>query len=73
MIKLKKLIIKEEVDRNKLKNALSDAIDATDKLSKAVNEIKNVGIPYKVYMNNYRKISLPLILESSPRKRNGSL
>ena len=37
MIKLKKLIIKEEVDRNKLKSALSDAIDATDKLSKAVN------------------------------------
>tara|TARA_Y100000296_G_scaffold24942_1_gene29372 strand:+ start:1297 stop:1953 length:657 start_codon:yes stop_codon:yes gene_type:complete len=38
-----------------------------------IKEIKNVGIPYKVYMNNYRKISLPLILESSPRKRNGSL
>ena len=33
MIKLKKMLIKEEVDRNKLKNALKDAIDATDKLS----------------------------------------
>ena len=46
MIKLKKLLIKEEVDRNKLKNALSDAIDATDKLSKAVNGFLNVFTRY---------------------------
>ena len=38
------MLIKEEVDRNKLKNALSDAIDATDKLSKAVNEIMNIFV-----------------------------
>jgi hypothetical protein len=44
MIKLKKLLIKEEVDRNKLKNALKDAIDATDKLSKAVNELLNIFV-----------------------------
>ena len=46
MIKLKKLLIKEEVDRNKLKSALSDAIDAADKLSKAVNEIMNIFVRY---------------------------
>ena len=46
MIKLKKLLIKEEVDRNKLKNALKDAIDATDKLSKAVNGFLNVFTRY---------------------------
>ena len=44
MIKLKKLLIKEEVDRKDLKSALSDAIDATDKLSKAVNEIMNIFV-----------------------------
>ena len=44
MIKLKKLLIKEEVDRKELKNALSDAIDATDKLSKAVNELMNIFV-----------------------------
>ena len=44
MIKLKKMLIKEEVDRNKLKRALKDAIDATDKLSKAVNELLNIFV-----------------------------
>ena len=46
MIKLKKMLIKEEVDRNKLKSALKDAIDATDKLSKAVNGFLNVFTRY---------------------------
>ena len=46
MIKLKNMIIKEEVDRNKLKNAVKDAIDATDKLSKAVNGFLNVFTRY---------------------------
>ena len=46
MIKLKKMLIKEEVDRNKLKNAVKDAIDAADKLSKAVNEIMNIFVRY---------------------------
>ena len=46
MIKLKKLLIKEEVDRKDLKSALSDAIDATDKLSKAVNGFLNVFTRY---------------------------
>ena len=44
MIKLKNMLIKEEVDRKDLKSALSDAIDATDKLSKAVNELLNIFV-----------------------------
>ena len=39
MIKLKKLLIKEEVNRKELKQHLKDAIDATNNLSKAVNFI----------------------------------
>ena len=46
MIKLKKLLIKEEVDRKALKQHLEDAIDATNKLSKAVNGFLNVFTRY---------------------------
>ena len=46
MIKLKKLLIKEEVDRKALKQHLIDAIDATNKLSKAVNGFLNVFTRY---------------------------
>ena len=46
MIKLKKLLIKEEVDRKELKQHLKDAIDATNKLSKAVNGFLNVFTRY---------------------------
>ena len=38
------MLIKEEVDRNKLKNAVKDVIDATNKLSKAVNEMMNIFV-----------------------------
>ena len=41
MIKLKKLI-KEEVDRKQLKDALADSIDAADKLSKSLSEFVNI-------------------------------
>ena len=46
MIKLKKLLIKEEVDRKALKQHLKDAIDATNNLSKAVNGFLNVFTRY---------------------------
>ena len=46
MIKLKKLLIKEEVDRKELKQHLKDAIDATNNLSKAVNGFLNVFTRY---------------------------
>ena len=46
MIKLKKLLIKEEVDRKELKQHLKDAIDATNKLSTAVNGFLNVFTRY---------------------------
>ena len=46
MIKLKKLLIKEEVNRKELKQHLNDAIDATNKLSKAVNGFLNVFTRY---------------------------
>ena len=46
MIKLKKLLIKEEVDRKELKQHLKDAIDATNNLSKAVNGLLNVFTRY---------------------------
>jgi len=44
MIKLKKLIIKEEVDRNKLKNALKDVIEAASALSKALGDIITIFV-----------------------------
>ena len=46
MIKLKKLLIKEEVDRKELKQHLNDAIDATNNLSIAVNGFLNVFTRY---------------------------
>ena len=46
MIKLKKLLIKEEVDRKALKQHLKDAIDATNNLSIAVNGFLNVFTRY---------------------------
>ncbi len=46
MIKLKKLLIKEEVDRKELKQHLKDAIDATNNLSIAVNGFLNVFTRY---------------------------
>ena len=46
MIKLKKLIIKEEVDRKALKQHLKDAVDATNNLSIAVNGLLNVFTRY---------------------------
>ena len=46
MIKLKKLLIKEEVDRKALKQHLKDAIDATNKLSIAINGFLNVFTRY---------------------------
>ena len=42
MIKLKKLLIKEEVDRKELKDALDDSIDAANKLSKSLSEFVNI-------------------------------
>ena len=41
MIKLKKLI-KEEVDKQQLKDALGDTIDAANALSKSLSEFVNV-------------------------------
>jgi len=46
VIKLKKLLIKEEVDRKALKQHLKDAIDATNNLSIAVNGLLNVFTRY---------------------------
>ena len=46
MIKLKKLLIKEEVDRKALKQHLKDAVDATNNLSIAVNGFLNVFTRY---------------------------
>ena len=42
MIKLKKLLIKEEVDRKELKDALSDSIEAVNALSKSLSEFVNI-------------------------------
>jgi len=42
MIKLKNILIKEEVDRKQLKDALADSIDAADKLSKSLSEFVNI-------------------------------
>ena len=52
------MLIKEEVDRKDLKSALSDAIDATNKLSKAVNEIMNIFVRH--HQNARDAISEPL-------------
>ena len=41
MIKLKKLI-KEEVDKQQLKDALADSIDAANNLSKSLSEFVNI-------------------------------
>ena len=42
MIKLKKLLIKEEVDKQQLKDALADSIDAANNLSKSLSEFVNI-------------------------------
>ena len=42
MIKLKKLLIKEEVDKQQLKDALTDTIDAANALSKSLSEFVNI-------------------------------
>ena len=40
------MLIKEEVDRKELKQHLKDAIDATNNVSIAVNEIMNIFVRY---------------------------
>ena len=42
MIKLKKLLLKEEVDKKELKAALDDSIEAADALSKSLSEFVNI-------------------------------
>ena len=60
MIKLKNMIIKEEVDRKDLKRALADAIDATNKLSKALSEFFSIFTRY--HKDARKAIKDPLIL-----------
>ena len=42
MIKLKKILLKEEVDKKELKDALSDSIEAVNALSKSLSEFVNI-------------------------------
>ena len=42
MIKLKNMIIKEEVDRKELKSTLKDIVEATTMLIKALSEFFNI-------------------------------
>ena len=38
-----------------------------------IKKLQDIIGPPKVYTNNYREISLPYIISSDKRKRNGSL
>ena len=42
MIKLKKILLKEEVDKKELKDALADSIEAANALSKSLSEFVNI-------------------------------
>jgi hypothetical protein len=42
VIKLKNILIKEEVDRKELKDALDDSIEAVNVLSKSLSEFVNI-------------------------------
>jgi hypothetical protein len=42
MIKLKNILIKEEVDKQELKDALADSIEAANALSKSLSEFVNI-------------------------------
>ena len=42
MIKLKKILLKEEVDKKELKAALADSIEAVNVLSKSLSEFVNI-------------------------------
>ena len=42
MIKLKKILLKEQVDKKELKVALSDSIEAVNTLSKSLSEFVNI-------------------------------
>ena len=42
MIKLKKILLKEQVDKKELKNALADSIEAVNALSKSLSEFVNI-------------------------------
>ena len=42
MIKLKKILLKEQVDKKELKNALADSIEAVNVLSKSLSEFVNI-------------------------------
>ena len=46
MIKLKNMLIKEEVDRKKLKQQVKIASDALNVFSKAINEFVNIFVRY---------------------------
>ena len=42
MIKLKKILLKEQVDKKELKVALADSIEAVNALSKSLSEFVNI-------------------------------
>ena len=44
MIKLKKMVIKEEVDKKELKKQVKIASDALNEFSKAINEFVNIFV-----------------------------
>ena len=46
MIKLKKMVIKEEVDKRALKKQVKIAIDALNVFSKAINEFVNIFVTH---------------------------
>ena len=54
MIKLKNMIIKEEVDRKELKNTLKDAIEGATQLSKALGNIITIFV--RAHKNDARAV-----------------
>ena len=44
MIKLKEMLIKEEVDKKELKSSIKEAIEAATKLNRALNNILNIFV-----------------------------
>ena len=44
MIKLKEMLIKEEVEKKELKSSIKEAIEAATKLNRALNNILNIFV-----------------------------
>ena len=60
MIKLKKMVIKEEVDKKELKKQVKIASDALNEFSKAINEFINIFIRY--HKNARKAINDPVFI-----------